>query len=394
MAISFDWLLDPITPEVFFRDYYEKAPLLIRREDRKKYLPLLSIADIDRQFASTVNCYPDVFMVDSARELSPDKYSFSGSSPPNRLDLPRLYELFRTGSTISISHLHDRHAPLAELCRACESVFSGHFQTNIYLTPPNAQGFKIHYDSHDVFVLQCEGTKEWHVYDTGVELPLHGMKFDPEKDKHGAETQVFTINAGDLFYCPRGLYHAARSTDTTSLHITLGLIGTTWADVVMEALAKVCTEDAAFRPNLPVRFVEPGFDRKGMEAKFKSLLAAFSKKAQLGPVLDRFASDFVGSRSVELGGGLKEVAQPTTITPASRFKARPHLVYTLRTEGESAEIVFGSSKITMPSFTSEAITRALKGPAFKLADLPPPLDEDGKVVLVRRLLREGLLMAA
>lgn len=394
MAITFDWLIDPITPEVFFRDYYEKAPLLIRREDRKKYMPLLSIADIDKQLASTINCFPDVFMVDSTRELSPDKYSFPGSNPPNRLDLPRFYELFRTGATISLSHLHDRHAPLAEICRACEHVFSGHFQTNIYLTPPNAQGFKIHFDSHDVFVLQCEGTKEWHIYNMDPELPLHGMKFDPEKDKPGPETQVFTINPGDLLYIPRGLYHAARSTDTTSLHVTLGLIGTTWADIVMEALAKVCTQDVAFRGNLPPGFVEPGFDRKGLDAKFKSLLEAFARKAELGPVLDGFASDFVGSRWVELGGGLKEIAQPTAITASSRFKARPHLVYTLKTEGENAALVFGSSTITMPAFTHDAIARALTGSAFKLADLPPPLDENGKVVLVRRLLREGLVMAA
>ena len=394
MAITFDWLIHPITPEVFFRDYYEKKPLLIRREDRKTYLPLLSIADIDRQLATTVNCYPDIFMVDSTRELSPDKYTFEGSSPPNRLDLPRIYELFRTGATISLSHLHDRHAPLAELCRACEHVFSAPFQTNIYLTPPNAQGFKIHWDSHDVFVLQCEGTKEWHVYDTGVELPLHGMKFNPEKDKNGAETQVFTINPGDLFYIPRGLFHAARSTDSTSLHITLGLIATTWADVVMEALAKVCTEDVAFRPNLPVGFMAPGFDRRAMEAKFRTLLETFAKKAELGPVIDRFASDFVSSRWVELGGGLKEVAQPSAITAASRFRSRPHLVYTLKTEGENAIVLFGSSKITMPAFTHDAIARALTGPAFAVRELPPPLDEDGKVVLVRRLLREGLLMAA
>lgn len=394
MTISFEWLIDPITPEVFFRDYYEKAPLLIRREDRKTYLPLLSIADIDRMLATTVNCYPDIFMVDAARDLTPDKYAIEGAQPNFRLDLPRFYELFRTGATVSISHLHERHAPLADLCRACESVFSSQFQTNIYLTPPNAQGFKIHYDSHDVFVLQCEGTKEWHVYDTGVELPLHGMKFNPEKHKSGPETQTFTINAGDLFYCPRGLYHAARSTDTTSLHITLGLIGTTWADVIMEAVAKACTEDVAFRSNLPAGFAKAGYDRKAAEATFKSLVNRFAKGAELGPVLDRFVSDFVSSRRVDHAGSLSESAHPSVITAASRFTARPHLVYALRVEGDNAEVMYGSTKITLPAFTHDAIAAALKGKAFAVRDLPPPLDEEGKVVLVRRLVREGLLMAA
>ena len=49
----------------------------------------------------------------------------------------------------------------------------GHFfQTNLYLTPPNAQGFKTHYDSHDVFILQIHGKKKWRFYNTPIKLPL------------------------------------------------------------------------------------------------------------------------------------------------------------------------------------------------------------------------------
>ena len=91
---------------------------------------------------------------------------------------PRVYELFRAGATISIRHLHESLPELAALCRAVEQVFSGHFQTNIYLSPPNAQGFGTHFDSHDVFVLQVAGSKLWTLYDTVVELPLHGQAFD------------------------------------------------------------------------------------------------------------------------------------------------------------------------------------------------------------------------
>jgi hypothetical protein len=37
---------------------------------------------------------------------------------------------------------------------------------------------------------------------------------------------------------------------------------------------------------------------------------------------------------------------------------------------------------------------ALSGMPFAVRDLPEPLDEPGKVVLVGRLIREGLLMRA
>ncbi|MCL4675526.1 MAG: hypothetical protein KJZ59_05775, partial [Pararhodobacter sp.] len=65
-------------------------------------------------------------------------------------------------------------------CRALESVLSCDLQTNIYLTPDNAQGFRTHYDSHDVIVLQTHGSKTWNIYESPLELPLRSQAFDPQ----------------------------------------------------------------------------------------------------------------------------------------------------------------------------------------------------------------------
>ena len=76
----------------------------------------------------------------------------------------------------------------------------------------------------------------------------------------------------------------------------------------------------------------------------------------------------------------------------SRVIARPHIVYSLREEGENVVLLFGSTQIAMPSFTRDAIAFALGGAAFAVSGLPGPLDDAGKIVLVRRLIREGLLV--
>ena len=216
MAMSFECLIDPISPSMFFAEFYEQKPLLIDRRQTSKWASLLSIDEIDLYLSTTTPCRPDVFLVDSVRDLKPDDYSFPDSEPPDRIDLPRAYQLFAAGATISLSQMHERVAPLARLCRAIEKTFSSHSQTNIYLSPPNAQGFKTHFDTHDVFVLQVSGSKQWALYDTEIVLPLRGQAFDPDKHTPGLPTREFTLHAGDLFYCPRGLYHSARSTDETS----------------------------------------------------------------------------------------------------------------------------------------------------------------------------------
>jgi hypothetical protein len=52
-----------------------------------------------------------------------------------------------------------------------------------------------------------------------------------------------------------------RPRQETSLHITLGLIGKTRADVMAEAVSAACLASPAFRANLPAGFAEPDFER-------------------------------------------------------------------------------------------------------------------------------------
>ena len=276
MPLSFEWLIDPVLPTTFFAEFYERQPLLIQRQQPSKFEALLTIEAIDHYLATTTPCHSDVFLVDAARELKSEDYAFP--EPPGRIDLPRAYQLFATGATISLSQLHERLPSLADLCRSMEKTFSSHFQTNIYLSPPHAQGFKTHFDSHDVFVLQVSGSKLWTLYDTGVALPLRGQAFDPDRHIPGPPTREFQLQAGDLFYCPRGLFHSARSTDEASLHITLGLIGKTLADVMIEAVSAACVASPAFRANLPVGYARPDFDATQAHVTFRALVEVLARE--------------------------------------------------------------------------------------------------------------------
>ena len=85
-------------------------------------------------------------------------------------------------------------------------------------------------------------------------------------------------------------------TDEVSLHITLGVMGKTWADVMVEAISEACLAEPAFRANLPAGFAGAGFDRSSAEATFRSLVDAFARKATLDTILDRFTESFVTSR--------------------------------------------------------------------------------------------------
>jgi len=392
MTFSFAWLLEPVTPEAFFTQSYERQPLLIARNEARRYEALLSLASIDRFLATTSPCHPEVFLVDAARKLTAEDYTLGESERAGQLDLARVYELFRTGATISIRRLNESLPELAALCRAVEKVFSAHFQTNVYLSPPQAQGFGTHFDSHDVFVLQVAGSKLWTLYDTLIELPLHGQGFDKTKHQPGPPSREIELRAGDLFYCPRGLFHSARATEEASLHITLGLIGKTWADVMAEAVSVACLASPEFRANLPAGFANPDFDASAARTAFRALVQRFAREADLTPILERLAQDFVISRHPDFTGALQEIDGEGAVTRDTRLAARPHLIWRLTLEADQVILLFGASRLSFPAVAAEPLRFALQGEPFAVGALPGRLDESSKIVLARRLLREGLLL--
>ena len=100
------------------------------------------------------------------------------------------------------------------------------------------------------------------------------------------------------------------------------------------------------------------------------------------------------SRRPAFQGCLEELDSPPPVTLESRVVARPHLVYLLREQGESLDILFGPTQISLPAFTRPSVEAALSGKPLRVSDLPGQLDDPGKIVLVQRLIREGMLVRA
>ena len=172
--------------------------------------------------------------------------------------------------------------------------------------------------------VQVSGSKLWTLYDTGIVLPLRGQAFDPEKHRPGPPTREFTL-VRQAIYRRRRARSSCRPTDETSLHITLGLIGKTWADVMIEAVSAACLASPAFRANLPAGFANAGFDLGHAAATFRTLLDTIVREAQLAPILERLAEDFVTSRRPALYGCLQELETALLCRVLVRAAARSHL---------------------------------------------------------------------
>jgi hypothetical protein len=217
----------------------------------------------------------------------------------DRVDLPRLLARFDAGATLVVSQFHEIHPPLARFCRGLERVFLHPVQCNVYLTPPGSQGFRVHFDTHDVLVMQVRGAKRWRVW---PEQPLpHPTRRTPwrgEVAPPGGEPVALTLGPGDALYLPRGVMHDAAADPAAgeaSLHLTIGLLEPAWADAARAALDAMEREDPALRAGFPSwRLAEPDA-MAGLAEAMAARLAALAGPAAMERValamLDRLAAE-------------------------------------------------------------------------------------------------------
>ncbi|HEV2271324.1 MAG TPA: cupin domain-containing protein [Steroidobacteraceae bacterium] len=141
----------------------------------------------------------------------------------------------RQGATIRVRELQMFDAGIAALTGEVQQLFAARSQINLYLTPPWAEGFPPHFDTTDVFIIQCSGAKAWTLFERYADrktLPLMETPWEPARYVPQDAGEMMVLTSGDALYLPRGTMHAAACLAQASLHLTVGLTPLTVADVM------------------------------------------------------------------------------------------------------------------------------------------------------------------
>jgi bifunctional lysine-specific demethylase and histidyl-hydroxylase NO66 len=383
-------------PAAFVRDHWAKAPLLRRGAGPDGFDDLLSLDDVDGILSTSSPRIPAFRMVKDGKALPPSAYTRSGrmgSQPLTDLADPgRIFDQFDGGATIVLQSLQRYWAPLTAFARELELFLTHPVQVNAYLTPPASRGLGVHHDTHDVFVLQVHGRKLWQVWDAAVPFPLGHQKTLPPGAESPAEAPLVDaeLGPGDCLYVPRGFRHAARTAETASLHLTVGMLTRNWNDLLREVV-ELATEEAWFRESLPVGFAA---DPAGLEASLADRVAElrrFLDKVDLGRVADGAARRFWATRPPPLQGQLRQLLALEELDDATEVRPRPGVTCRLRVAGDRLEVLLGDRTLAMPARLEPAVRQLLDADRCTPAELAGQLDGPSRLVLVRRLVREGLL---
>jgi hypothetical protein len=158
----------------------------------------------------------------------------------------------------------------------------------------------------------------------------------------------------------------------------------TWLDAVKAALEEAAKDDVELR-----RSVSP--DGKAPDGLVERIAARLSPK----DVTTRKRRWFVRSRRPlrdDLFDQLRAVEDLNVDTPLVRSET---VIADLAVESESATLTYEGRDIRFPArIAAELEFIVAADEAFRLADLPGRLDDEGRLVLARRLVREGFLRLA
>lgn len=339
---------------------------------------LLSLEDADALLTSTAIRTPAVRIARDGAVLPQGEFTrqatIAGQPLTGLVDPGRAVALFREGATIVFQGLHRYHRPLADLVAELELELGHPCQANAYLTPPGSQGFAVHRDSHDVFVFQTAGTKEWEVHTTGDE---------------GDRVEPITMEPGLSLYLPTGTPHAARAQDTVSLHVTIGINQLTWRGLVRRTVEGLLPGDE----HLPAGYLaDPSALASGLAQRLHALadrIGALDADAAAEQEVRRFLTN----RGPRLAGGLLDaLADVEDDTVLRRRSGRP---FVLRAAGDRLDVLMGDRSLSMPARLRPALEQLERlGSAGSLRPADLPLDPQSRLVLCRRLVREGMLEVA
>ncbi len=377
----------------FFADVWSKRPLLAERRDDAAFGDLFSMEAVDRILAGTFPRRPGIRLVKDGAELPAASYvrtvSLGSEWLRDVIDPGRVYDAFENGATIVIQGLQRYWEPIVRFARDLELALSHPVQVNAYVSPPGARGLGVHYDTHDVFVLQTAGSKRWNVHERAVDDPLPDQKvtgsYVPRESLIATE-----LLAGQSLYIPRGYLHEAIATSQISIHLTVGMLCYTWKDALDEAL-KELGDEAEFRRALPVGFAHDPAAHAGAFAEKLRALAAWVERRDPAALGERMANRFLSSRAPVRFGQFEQLPLIEALGASSEVRLRPGCVLKIARGGEGrVTAILGDRSLVMPAALEDALRFVAAGEPFTPGDLGEFFeDEQSGVAFVRRLAREG-----
>lgn len=385
---NFQDLIFPFDKELFSKDYWGKQFLHIKRDSPNYYCSLLTMDKLDEILDHSRPKGWSLRVVKNQIPINPSKYENEDGS----INLNKIYAAYADGHTVVIHEVQRFWKPIQRLCQSLQQEFNFKTIGELFLTPKNQKALSPHYDSHDVFVVQLQGSKNWTLYDEEYKTPIVNS-FQPIFDRDNLKNKrEITLNAGEVLFIPRGVPHEAVTADQSSLHLSIGVHPAQWIDLLTMSVTQIAQNDVEFREALPLGYLNQySTNREFMKIKLENLMNKVSENLSPDFGVALLTENSRLNNKPVSDGHFVHLDRIEQININSYLKHRDYMKPGVIKTDEISRIFFEGGVIKGPGFLGSCfdfIVNAKNG--FIVSDIPL-IGDSGKLKLVRRLVRGGLL---
>ncbi|QDK39339.1 JmjC domain-containing protein [Bdellovibrio sp. NC01] len=131
-------------------------------------------------------------------------------------------------STWAFTSVEKEFESVKTACNLLSELLKKRVQCNAYWTPAHQQGLPAHYDLHDVYVIQIEGSKRWKTWMPFRKSATYETLLIDEKENLPNWTSKMparrlVLRYRDCLYLPTGMPHECIATEEDSFHYSFGI---------------------------------------------------------------------------------------------------------------------------------------------------------------------------
>jgi hypothetical protein len=198
------------------------------------------------------------------------------------------------------------------------------------------------------------------------------------------------LEPGDCLYLPKGTPHGAKTEEGPSGHLTVGILATTWGGLLAE-LAREVSDRPGFDEPLPPGYLhDPGAFAAEIGGRVRQLAHELGAADPVA-VAERWVTRFLTNRPSMLSGAFLDALADPALDPRTELRRRPGSICELRVDGDRMDVLLGDRRLRMPAWVEPAMRTVACAVTVTATELTPWIDPGSGMVLVRRLVREGLL---
>ena len=276
--MDFSNFIAPLDAETFLERYFDREPLHLAAGGGETGRSALASTAAFLEWLELVPQWQSgrLKMIMDSRPVGTEHYCVTregAEGPVFRPDRALVEAMMTLGASAVADGVEDISSSIRQCCAMLGRQFGAKSGANLYVSQAGVQAFASHCDPHEVFAIQCEGTKTWRIYanraDTPVTATLLSDQSAIDRTK-GPVMMEITMRPGDLLYIPRGFYHDAVASGGHSMHLTFA-VQPLYGLSAIELMRELALESRVVR-----RYMPPADNPAALASHLEELASEFS----------------------------------------------------------------------------------------------------------------------